>query len=102
MILRQHGWYNLWVVAGPLAMGVPEEMDSTTAAAKIKSPAVFLSAQDDHTVPPANQQLVFDAYAGPKRIVTYAGGHNDPWSAETRQQVQAALDWLWQAAGAAK
>jgi len=102
MLLRQHGWYNLWLVAGPLAMAIPQELDSTTAAAKITAPGVFLMAQGDQTVAPANQKVVVEAYNGPKRIVSFAGGHNDPLTDATAVEVQRALDWLWAQAGLTK
>src|SRR5213076_1731280 len=32
MILRQFGWWNLWLLAGPLALQIPRELDSIANA----------------------------------------------------------------------
>jgi hypothetical protein len=99
LLLRQHGWYNLWLVAGPLAVAVPSDLDSPTNAAKVDAPAVYLLAENDQSVVPSNQKLVVDAHKGPKRVIAFAGGHNDPIPTATDPEVQKGLDWLWGTAG---
>ena len=100
LILSRYGWWNLWLVAGPIAWQVPGELDGPTTAAKVKAPGVFVLAEQDDFVVPANQKKVVDAYAGPKRVVTMSGGHNDAIGGDAEQKFQAALDWLWQTAAA--
>jgi hypothetical protein len=102
LILTQYGWWNLWLVAGPLAMQVPRELDGPTSAAKVKAPAVFVLADKDDFVIPTNQRKVVDAYAGPKQIVPMIGGHNDSITGDGEAVFQKALDWLWEKAAAAQ
>jgi alpha-beta hydrolase superfamily lysophospholipase len=97
LILGQHGWWNLWLLAGPVALQVPGELDSLDHAPRVTSPAVFLLADQDGVVPPKYQTLVTDAYAGPKRLIPLSGaGHNDSVKGHAERQLQCALDWLWE------
>jgi len=95
LILSRYGWWNLWLVAGPIAWQVPGELDGPSNAAKVKAPGVFVLAERDDFVVPTNQKKVVDAYAGPKRVVTMSGGHNDAIGGDAEQKFGAALDWLW-------
>src|SRR4029453_648775 len=47
MILRRFGWWNLWLLAGPVALQIPKDLDSIANAKAIHSPAIFLLAQKD-------------------------------------------------------
>jgi hypothetical protein len=69
VILQRYGWWNLYLLAGPVASQVPAELDAPAMAAKVSVPAVFLMAEGDTLVPPRFQAYVHDAYAGPKMIV---------------------------------
>jgi hypothetical protein len=96
MILENSGWWNLWLVAGPIAMAVPGEMNSLTNAPKVKLPAVFILAGKDHTVPPKYAQMVVDAYGGEKHLMRMPGAdHNDSVKGEDDVRLQKELDWLW-------
>ena len=95
MILGQFGWWNLWLLAGPLSRKVPAELDSIANAKASRARAVFLLAAADEVVAPRFQRLVADAYAGEKRVIQLRGAtHNSPLEAEGLQQFQDALDWL--------
>src|SRR5438132_47895 len=61
MILRQFGWWNLWLLAGPLAAQIPRELDSVANAKAVHVPAIFLLAERDEIIAPRFQQLVVDA-----------------------------------------
>jgi hypothetical protein len=98
LILTQYGWWNLWLVAGPIAMQVPGELDGPTNAAKVKAPAVFVLADKDDFVVPKNQMKVVDTYAGPKQLVPMTGGHNDGITGDAEAIFQKGLDWLWDSA----
>ena len=98
LILTRYGWWNLWLVAGPIALQVPKELDGPTSAAKVKAPAIFVLADQDDFVVPTNQKKVVDAYAGPKQIVPMTGGHNDGITAGAETAFQKSLDWLWERA----
>lgn len=95
LILGQYGWWNLWLLAGPAALGVPKELDSIRNAGNIHAPAVFLLADQDEVVGPRFQKMVVDAYAGEKRIIILHGAHhNSPIEGAAVTEMHAALDWL--------
>lgn len=95
LILSNYGWWNLWLLAGPVAANVPTELDSPANAAKVKVPALFLLATDDSFVVPENQNKVVNAHAGPKQIIELTGGHNGSVNGQAEAQFQKQLDWLW-------
>jgi pimeloyl-ACP methyl ester carboxylesterase len=95
IILRQFGWWNLWLLAGPLAQKLPADLDSIANAKRIRVPAIFLLAENDEVVAPRFQRLVVDAYAGEKRVIQLSGaGHNSPIEGTAFTQFQNDLDWL--------
>ena len=95
IILRQFGWWNLWLFAGPMAKKIPADLDSIANARKVRVPAIFLLAEDDEVVAPKFQRLVVDAYAGEKRVIPLSGaGHNSPVEGVALAKMHDALDWL--------
>jgi pimeloyl-ACP methyl ester carboxylesterase len=95
LIRRRHGWWNLWLLAGPVSMTVPDELDSLANARRVTAPAIFLLTGADGVVPPAYQQLVADAYAGEKRVIQLSGaGHVDRASGKALEEYEAAMDWM--------
>ena len=95
MILRRFGWWNLWLLAGPIALQIPRDLDSISNAKAIQTPAIFLLAEKDEIVPPRYHRLVVDAYAGQKRVVTLRDAyHNDPVEGAALAELNHALDWL--------
>jgi pimeloyl-ACP methyl ester carboxylesterase len=95
IILRQFGWWNLWLFAGPMAAKIPADLDSVANARASHVRAIFLLAEKDEVVAPRFQQLVVDAYAGEKRIIPLAGaGHNSPIEGTAILSFHQALDWL--------
>src|ERR1700746_2435226 len=79
MILRRFGWWNLWLLAGPVALQIPKDLDSVANAKAIHAPAIFLLAEKNEVVPPRYHELVLNAYAGEKRVISLRGAyHNDP------------------------
>jgi pimeloyl-ACP methyl ester carboxylesterase len=95
IILRQFGWWNLWLLAGPLAQKIPADLDSVANARAVRIPAIFLLAEKDEVVAPRFQRLVVDAYAGEKRIIPLTGaGHNSPVEGAGLADFHHALDWL--------
>src|SRR5205814_9826813 len=72
MILRQFGWWNLWLLAGPIAMQIPTDLDNISNAKRVDVHAIFLLAERDEIVAPRFQRLVVDAYAGEKQIIPLA------------------------------
>ena len=95
IILRQFGWWNLWLLAGPLAQKIPADLDSIGNAKATRAPAIFLLAENDEVIAPKFHRLVVEAYAGEKRIITLAGaGHNSPLEGASIANFLDALDWL--------
>lgn len=95
MILRQFGWWNLWLLAGPLSRKVPPALDSVANASVIKAPAIFLLAENDEIVAPRFQRLVANSYAGEKRVIQLRGAnHNSPIDGEGLREFHEALNWL--------
>jgi pimeloyl-ACP methyl ester carboxylesterase len=95
MILRQFGWWNLWLLAGPIALQIPHELDSAANAKAVHAPAIFLLAEKDEVVAPRYHRLVVDAYAGEKRVIALRGAyHNDPIEGAALVDLYRALDWL--------
>jgi uncharacterized protein len=95
MILRRFGWWNLWLLAGPVALQIPKDLDSITNAKAIHTPAIFLLAEKDEVVPARYHRLVVDAYAGEKRVISVPGAyHNDPIGGTALTELNNALGWL--------
>jgi uncharacterized protein len=95
IILRQFGWWNLWLFAGPMAHKIPADLDSVANARAIHAPAIFLLAEKDEVIAPKFQRLVVDAYAGEKRIIPLPGAdHNSPVEGAALADFHQALDWL--------
>ena len=93
VVLRHHGWWNLWLLAGPVALGLPREVDSIGHAKRCRAPAIFIVAENDDVVPPSLQRDSFNAYAGAKRLIIQRGaGHADPLDAKTMAELQDAID----------
>ena len=96
IILRNYGWWNLWLLAGPVALQIPRELDSVANAKRIHAPAIFLLAENDEIVPPKFQRLVVDSFAGEKQVVTLPGAyHNSPIEGPVVEEIHRAYDWLF-------
>jgi pimeloyl-ACP methyl ester carboxylesterase len=95
MILRQFGWWNLWLLAGPVALQIPRDLDNIANGRRAHVPAIFLLADEDEVVAPRFQKLVADAYAGEKRVIALRGAyHNTPIEGAAVADLYQALDWL--------
>lgn len=95
MILRQFGWWNLWLLAGPVALQIPRDLDSIANAKASQAPAIFLLAERDEVVAPRFHRLVVDAYAGEKRVIPLRGAyHNSAIEGAALADLHGALDWL--------
>ena len=91
LIVGEHGWWNLWLVAYPVSRQIPKALDSIANARRIHAPAVFVLADRDEIVPHKYHRLVADAFAGPKDILIQRGaGHNTPPSPSFAAEVHRA------------
>src|SRR5439155_9666508 len=61
MILRQFGWWNLWLLAGPLSLQMPRDLDCIQNARTTRVAAIFLLAKKDEIVAPRFHRLVVNA-----------------------------------------
>jgi uncharacterized protein len=95
LILRRFGWWNLWLLAGPVALQIPKDLDGIANAKVIHAPAIFLLAEKDEIIAPRYHRLVVDAYAGEKRVISLRGAyHNDPIEGTALADLNNALGWL--------
>jgi pimeloyl-ACP methyl ester carboxylesterase len=95
IILGRNGWWNLWLIAGPVWWGVPASADADRSARAARSvPALFVVATEDRTIRPSDQRRIAERYAGPKRVVAAACDHNDPVTARCAPELIAGLEWL--------
>ena len=95
VILRQFGWWNLWLLAGPVALQIPRDLDCIANAKASRTPAIFLLAEKDEIVAPRFHRLVVHAYAGEKRIIELHGAHhNDPVEGTALAHLNDALGWM--------
>jgi pimeloyl-ACP methyl ester carboxylesterase len=100
LILGRNGWWNLWLIAGPVAATVPREFDSIANAKASRAPALFIMAERDGTVPLSYQRQVSDTYAGQKQVVLQRGAdHGDPLTPAQDAEVRAQIGWLTKRAG---
>ncbi len=95
LIMEKYGWWNLFLLASPVALHIPQELNSLRNAPQVHVPAVLIFADDDEKVPPRYHQMVVDAYAGPKRsVVLHHAGHNSAASSDEENQIHEAVGWL--------
>jgi uncharacterized protein len=99
LILGRYGWWNLWLIAGPVAMEIPGEFDSLENARNTHARAIFLLSDGDSLVPAEYQKKVVAAYAGEKRVISMPGaGHDAPLTKEAAEAFARDLAWVWQPA----
>ena len=99
IVAGRFGWWNLFVIAGPVLASLPRAVHSRANARRAGDvPALFLIGTADRLVRPKNAETILSAYAGPKLAVWFAGGH-DAWVDGDTSGVREGLDWLWARAG---
>ena len=96
MLMGEYGWWNLWLIAYPMVLQLPDcALSSGNAAAIDDIPALFLIAGADRLVLPEYASQVYDAFGGPKRRVALPGDHNTTVWSKTCPELDEGLDWLW-------
>jgi fermentation-respiration switch protein FrsA (DUF1100 family) len=89
MIIGEHGWWNLWLLVGPLSLRVPAALDSVANAKAAQAPALFLVDELDTAVLPKYQKLVIQAYVGKKQVISVPDGyHVAPLAGSALSQVE--------------
>jgi pimeloyl-ACP methyl ester carboxylesterase len=95
LIAGHHGWKSLWLGAWLVSQVVPQQLDCLANAARSRVPCVFVMSGRDRTVPPAYQQPVIDAYAGPHRVMLLAeADHADFLTDDEKLRYAGDLAWL--------
>src|SRR5262249_7534784 len=95
IVLQHFGWWNLWLLAGPVAAQIPKDLASLKNGRAINKPSMFLLAEKDEVIPPRSQHMVVEAYAGEKRVIELKGAyHNTPIEGAVVADLYKALDWL--------
>jgi pimeloyl-ACP methyl ester carboxylesterase len=95
VVMLDHGWWNLWLVASARRAGDPVEPELDRQRVTRDRAAIFITCDADTLVKPQRQQLVIDAYAAQAAPHLHGKGHND--SLERRDELAEfgqALDWL--------
>lgn len=88
--------YPLGSMIHPVADSLADDMNAIVTAGKVDLPGVFLQSQQDELVPPAMQQSVIDAYAGPLELVVLEGLSHGGVATEYHEPfIRDALQWLW-------
>jgi pimeloyl-ACP methyl ester carboxylesterase len=96
LIMGNYGWWNLWLLATPVALGVPDDLDSIANAKASHCPAVFIITGQDGTVPRKYQEEVESAYAGAKQVLVLPDAdHNDPMHQDQLTRQRSMLHALW-------
>jgi pimeloyl-ACP methyl ester carboxylesterase len=96
LILGRYGWWNLWLVAVPVALQIPDDLDSVDNAAHCTAPVVFIQSGNDEVIPASYQALVINAYEGPKAQILEGGaGHSAPLSRQGSKQLRAWMSQRW-------
>lgn len=99
LIRGKFGWWNLWLIALPVSLAIPEQLDSLANASRCAMPAIFITSARDEIVPLVYQQRVAAAYAGPKRVLSREGAnHNDAIEGNDQAWMTQQIEWLWQTA----
>jgi hypothetical protein len=97
LIVARHGWWNLWLVAVPVALQVPVELNALDTAPRVTAPAVLIIGERDTLVPPAYQRLVVGAYAGPAHVIAVPEiGHFHALPQDVERELSNAIDRLWE------
>ncbi|MEK6234531.1 MAG: alpha/beta hydrolase [Planctomycetales bacterium] len=94
IIVTRHGWWNLWLLAFPVAGAIPREFNSMRNARRARVPAVFITATHDKIVPHRYQKRVIKAYGGDKKVLTLEGGHRAKPSGDDRFEYERMLSWV--------
>src|SRR5262249_29169834 len=96
LILGEHGWWNLWLLAGPIALELPRALDSVANAARVRGRAFFLLADGDEVVPHKYPLQGAGAFAGERVIlIQHGAGHNTPLSSADQKVFHQAIDALF-------
>lgn len=94
LITERYGRWSFGL-AKFIADQVPEAVCSISNAAQSQVPALFLTSEQDRTVPPDLQRHVIDNYAGERRVMQIGGAdHATPIDESQFDEYAELLEWL--------
>ena len=97
IVLRQYGWWNLWLIAGPVGVAHPLRARQRGQCPRRPRAGRVPARGEGRIVAPRFQRLVVDAYAGKKRIIPLPGaGHKSPIEGAVREEFSARWIGCWQ------
>lgn len=95
LIQGRHRWRPFWGAAWMLARRAPADVDALANAAGARAPLAFVSSERDRVVPNCYQRLIFEAYAGEKKMLSLAGAeHGQPLGPEHERAYIELIQWL--------
>jgi pimeloyl-ACP methyl ester carboxylesterase len=96
LIRGKFGWWNLYLLAGPISLSIPDNINGVKNARRATAPCTFVLAENDEVIPPPYQQLIVNAYAGKKQIVTLTRGtHNSRFDETAKKQLELIDIAIW-------
>jgi pimeloyl-ACP methyl ester carboxylesterase len=102
IVAGRFGWWNLFLVAGPVLASLPRAVHSVANARHAgRVPALFVIGRRDRLVRPKNAETIVRAYAGPKLTVVFDGGH-DAWLDGEAPGLREGIAWVWRVANVAR
>jgi pimeloyl-ACP methyl ester carboxylesterase len=94
-ILTKRAIRKAFTIAEAEGRFVVDDVSPVRAAPLIKVPVLLLHGALDRETPPAHSQRIFDALAGPKRLVVVQGaGHNQSLQASTWREIDGWLETI--------
>lgn len=100
LAMGYHGYWNLWLLAAPVAAMFPSNIDAVANAQKTTAPCLFVTSGADTLIPPRFQQQIFDALDVPReQVVIPNGRHCAQPDAATSQRLAELRGWLLRSAG---
>lgn len=95
IVMGRFGWWNLWLLAGPVTLSLPRAVRSVPNARRIDDvPALFILGTRDTLVTPRNGGRVAERYRGPKQVVWLDIGHGAFLDGWTHPELREGLQWL--------
>ncbi len=97
LIIKRHGWWNLWLLATPVWLQVPTSLDAVASAAAVTEKGLYVTSGDDSTIPLDYQRDVCRAHSGQsKEVHRPNAGHNTTIGEAEQVTFNKAMAWLLQ------
>lgn len=95
IVMKHHGWWNLWMLAAPIAQGVPDGLSALARAQEVTTiPALFIEGTKDQDAPPAIGTQVYNAFGSLKQKVICDCSHQDMLTDQNTPYLKHGIAWL--------